>query len=107
VPYAEADVLLFPSTWEENSPFVLREAGAAGLRILASDVPGAREVAPQAAFVVDWAAALGAEVKRGQARAPPREFPTLAAHASHLLQRYAALLDAPAGGNRRVVGGVS
>ncbi|MEN9786479.1 MAG: hypothetical protein RLZZ299_1743 [Pseudomonadota bacterium] len=94
---AARDVLAFPSTWMENSPFVLREAGAAGVRILASDVPGARAVAPQARLVPPgdveaWADALVAERTRGRARVPPVGFPDMASHAADVLARYVALL---------------
>jgi glycosyltransferase involved in cell wall biosynthesis len=91
------DVLAFPSTWMENSPFVLREAGAAGIRILASDVPGARVVAPQARFVPPgdvgaWAAALSAERAAGGRRVAPARFADMASHAAEVLARYVALL---------------
>jgi glycosyltransferase involved in cell wall biosynthesis len=96
------DALVFPSIWIENSPLVLREARARGLLVLASDVPGAREVAPEASFVPPgrtgaWAAAL-----RAAAASPPRvrtpllDAPSLAGHASALLTRYESLLRAPA-----------
>lgn len=94
--YASADVLVFPSTWMENSPFVLREALAAGLRIVASDVPGAREVAPHASFVppgdvAALAAALAVEVRQAPLVQTPNPSPpaqTLAEHAHTLLQLY-------------------
>jgi glycosyltransferase involved in cell wall biosynthesis len=92
----DADVLLFPSTWDENSPLVLREATAAGLRVLASDVPGVAELVPEAARVepgdvVAWRRALATECRRGRGRAPPRRWPTMAEHAADLLGRYAGL----------------
>ena len=35
---AELDVLLVPSIWPENAPFVIREAFAAGVPVIASDI---------------------------------------------------------------------
>lgn len=101
VPWEEIDVLVFPSTWDENHPLVLVEAGALGLRVVAADVPGARAVAPGARFfapgsVPGLRAALAAEVSRGRARGPLRAAPALAVHAADLLDRYAALGPAPA-----------
>jgi len=37
------DVLVVPSIWWENAPFVIREAFAAGRAVVASDVPALRE----------------------------------------------------------------
>ena len=78
--YSEADVLVLPSTWEENSPLVAREAAAAGLRIVASDVGGIHEIAPQARRVPpgDSKALLDSlreEVRIGHARTPSRQWP--------------------------------
>jgi glycosyltransferase involved in cell wall biosynthesis len=97
---AEADVLVFPSTWEENSPLVLREAAAAGLRIVASDVPGATEVLgaePRHAVLVEPGSAaalrraLAAEVRRGQARVPPLPGGDMDSHARRILAIYGTL----------------
>lgn len=41
---AEVDVLVVPSTWHENAPFVVLEARAAGLPVLASRFGGLTEV---------------------------------------------------------------
>ena len=41
---AEIDVLVVPSTWHENAPFVVLEARAAGLPVLASRFGGLTEV---------------------------------------------------------------
>ncbi|HJN75737.1 MAG TPA: glycosyltransferase [Myxococcota bacterium] len=75
-----ADVLVVPSTWHENSPLVVREAVAAGLRVVASDVGGIAEIDPDARLVQpgDVAAlrgALLAEIATGRGRRPPREYP--------------------------------
>lgn len=39
----QADLLALPSLWSENAPFVIREAFAAGVPVLASDTPALRE----------------------------------------------------------------
>ena len=38
-----ADLLVVPSLWSENAPFVIREAFAAGRPVIASDTPALRE----------------------------------------------------------------
>ena len=45
---ARHDVLVLPSIWPENSPLVVREATAAGLRVIVGEVGGAAELAPTA-----------------------------------------------------------
>jgi glycosyltransferase involved in cell wall biosynthesis len=94
---AAHDVLLFPSTWEENSPLVLLEAGAAGVRTLSSDSAGPRFVAPRARFVPAgevpaWRSALEQEIAAGRRREAPLCPPAMQAHAGELLARYARLL---------------
>ncbi|MEZ6036993.1 MAG: glycosyltransferase family 4 protein [Planctomycetota bacterium] len=42
--FAEMDVLVVPSTWYENTPFVVLEAFAAGVPVIASDLGGLSEV---------------------------------------------------------------
>ena len=42
--FASMDALVVPSTWYENTPFVVLEAFAAGVPVLASDLGGLREV---------------------------------------------------------------
>jgi hypothetical protein len=42
--FAEMDVLVVPSTWYENTPFVVLEAFAAGVPVFASDLGGLSEV---------------------------------------------------------------
>lgn len=87
------DVLLFPSTWEENSPLVAMEASAAGIVLLASDVPGVRHTAPRATRLpvgdrAAWSLAIDAEIRAGRRRVAPVTFPTMHAHAGELLARY-------------------
>ncbi len=78
--YGQADVLVVPSTWEENSPLVVREAAAAGLRIVASRVGGLPELVPGARWVPpgDIEAlreALQEEARKGRGRTPCRSWP--------------------------------
>ena len=78
--YAEADVLVLPSTWEENSPLVAREAAAAGLRVVASAVGGIKEIVPNARMVPPGdvqalKAALLLERQKGRGRNPARSWP--------------------------------
>ncbi|MCB9780174.1 MAG: glycosyltransferase [Alphaproteobacteria bacterium] len=87
---ADHDVLVLPSTWPENSPLVVREALAAGLRVVLPAVGGATELDPTAPAVGpddDEAllAALHAELKRGRGRVPPARWPTPADHAATLV----------------------
>jgi glycosyltransferase involved in cell wall biosynthesis len=42
--FADMDILVVPSTWYENTPFVVLEAFAAGVPVLASDLGGLTEV---------------------------------------------------------------
>ena len=42
--FAAMDLLVVPSTWYENTPFVVLEAFAAGVPVLASDLGGLREI---------------------------------------------------------------
>lgn len=85
------DVLVLPSTWPENSPLVIREATAAGLRTIASARGGAAELDPQLRSVdpdggVDaLTAALVAEVADGRGRRAPLEWPSAADHAAALV----------------------
>jgi glycosyltransferase involved in cell wall biosynthesis len=91
------DVLVFPSTWDENAPLVLREACAAGLGIVASDVPGARAHAPHAVFVPPGdpsalSEALARAARAPRVRMPAPVVPSLDAHVDALLARYGALV---------------
>jgi len=90
---ARHDVLVLPSIWPENSPLVVREATAAGLRVVASKHGGAAELAPSAALVPpgDVAAlttALEAEVARGRTRNAPQIWQTPREHAEWLLKHH-------------------
>jgi glycosyltransferase involved in cell wall biosynthesis len=42
--FAGMDALVVPSTWYENTPFVVLEAFAAGVPVLASDLGGLTEI---------------------------------------------------------------
>lgn len=91
--YAEHDVLLIPSTWEENSPLVALEGRAAGLVRVVSNVGGLPEVAPDAVWVppgdvAGWAAAMVAEARRGRRRVPAVAPIGLSEHADWLVRRY-------------------
>ena len=92
---AAADVLVIPSTWEENSPLVLREAQAAGLRVIASKIGGIPELSTTARWVSpddDGAllSALQAESRLGRRRLAPRSYANPNEHAAGLLRRYRA-----------------
>ncbi len=91
-----SDVLLFPSRWIENSPFVLREATAAGLRVISSAGPATDELAPAArrvhgAAVEGWERAMREEVAVGRGRLLPRPWPSMTDHAQAMVERYRAL----------------
>ena len=66
--FAELDVLVVPSTWYENTPFVVLEAFAAGVPVIASDLGGLREVVQPdvngALFRAGDALALRATIER-------------------------------------------
>lgn len=99
---AAHDVLVLPSTWPENSPLVVREASAAGLRLVLPLAGGAGELAPQARLVPagdDEAllAALHQEVRAGRGRVPPLAWPDPHAHALALSRE----VYAPVAGRQR------
>jgi glycosyltransferase involved in cell wall biosynthesis len=82
-------VLVVPSLWRENTPFVCLEGRAAGLPIVASDLPGMAEAVPtgrgrmfRAGSSTDLARVLGdtvAEVRQRGGRLPPdRSIPDVA-----------------------------
>jgi len=83
------DLLVLPSTWQENSPLIVREATAAGLRIIASDAGGISELAPNAVFTAagseaDLFCAMSAQVEIGRGRVPCSQWQTADEHASWL-----------------------
>ncbi len=86
------DVLVLPSTWPENSPLIVREATAAGLRVVASAAGGSRELDPSLRALPPGApigaitAALAAEIAVGRGRRAPLSWPTPAAHAARLVR---------------------
>lgn len=95
--WAETDILLFPSLWEENSPSVLREAAAAGIPILSSDLQGAREICTEATFIapndgIAWEKALRMETQRGRRRCVPQQFPNIQMHARQVIRCYEDIL---------------
>jgi len=95
--YGEADVLVLPSTWEENSPLVLREGLAAGLPVIASRVGGLEEIAPNARFVApnlptELRRALEAEIQQGRHRWEPRSWP-MSPHTKALQKHYSELIQ--------------
>ncbi len=93
----DADVLVVPSLWEENSPLVVREATAAGLRICASERGGIGELDPDARLFEPSAPgallmALAAELRAGRGRRPPIRWEQPAEHAGRLLSWYHRLV---------------
>jgi glycosyltransferase involved in cell wall biosynthesis len=66
--YASLDALVVPSTWYENTPFVVLEAFAAGVPVIASDLGGLSEVVRHEQdgllFRAGDAAALRAAIER-------------------------------------------
>ena len=94
--FADADVLVVPSSWPENSPLVVREALATGLHVIATDHGGVRELDPEASTVPpgDRAALVAALVAAGQAPLPPRPRRTwpMEQHLEELEAHYRAAL---------------
>ncbi len=93
-----ADVLVLPSIWEENSPLVVREARAAGLRVLSSCRGGVSEIAPEARWFEperprDLLEALAAEVRVGRSRNTTDPGITPKAHVAELLAWYGRCLE--------------
>lgn len=91
---AQADVLVLPSLWPENSPLVVREAVARGLRVVVSDHGGASELDPDAQRVPPGdrgalRAALMQQVALGRGRRAPRSWP-MDAHVDALDAHYDA-----------------
>jgi len=95
--YGAADVLVLPSTWEENSPLVLREALAAGLPVIASNVGGIPELAPKARLVPPDAPqalqkAIQMEIDRGRHRNPTQNW-SMKDHTKALQRHYCAAME--------------
>ncbi|MDP6933769.1 MAG: glycosyltransferase, partial [Myxococcota bacterium] len=91
------DVLVLPSTWPENSPLVVREATAAGLRVVASRHGGTRELDPEARLVAagDVEAlhrALVSELEQGRERRCPLSWTAPMTHAEALISEVYAPL---------------
>ncbi len=65
---SDVDALVVPSVWIENAPFVIREAFAAGLPVLASDLGGMAEMVRHEEngllFAPGSATALAAQIQR-------------------------------------------
>ena len=65
---AEIDVLVVPSVWIENAPFIIREAFACGVPVLASDLGGMAEMVRHdrngLLFAPGDADALAAQIRR-------------------------------------------
>lgn len=66
--FAAMDVLVVPSTWYENTPFVVLEAFAAGVPVIASDLGGLSEIVRDGdnglLFAAGDSAALAAAIRR-------------------------------------------
>lgn len=95
--WAETDILLFPSLWEENSPSVLREAAAAGIPILSSDLKAVREICTEATLIAPndshrWGQALLSEIQGGRRRCIPQQFPNIQMHAKQVIRCYEDIL---------------
>jgi len=87
---AAHDVLVLPSLWPENSPLIVREAAAAGLPVIVSDVGGAAELAPAArrvrpGDVEGLTQALAREVEAGRRRLTPARWPRPNEHGERLV----------------------
>jgi glycosyltransferase involved in cell wall biosynthesis len=106
---AEADVLVVPSVWYENSPLTLHEAFLAGLPVIASDHGGLREFVQHEVnglrFKPGSVRALRAAITRlidepellGRLRAKRTHVMSIADHAQALDAIYAAATAASAG----------
>jgi GT2 family glycosyltransferase/glycosyltransferase involved in cell wall biosynthesis len=103
---ADADVLVVPSTWIENAPFIIREAFASGLPVIASRLGGMAEMVRDEVdgllFDAGDARSLTAAFRRfldepsllGRLRAGIRPVFTIDEDAEQLHPRYAELASA-------------
>ena len=87
-----SDLLVVPSIWEENSPLVVREALAAGLRVVASDRGGIAEIDPRiqcfpSGDLDALRELLRAQSTQGRGRWRPRDF-SMSAHLQALEEVY-------------------
>ncbi len=78
---AAHDVLVLPSLWPENSPLIVREATAIGLRVIVSRYGGAAELDPLARVVAPDLPdalyhAMRAECATGRGRRAPLSWPS-------------------------------
>jgi glycosyltransferase involved in cell wall biosynthesis len=97
---AEIDVLIAPSLWHENAPFVVLEALAGGVPVIGADVGGIAEVLRpgldgllfRRGDVADLARSLRQAVERPLPPPPARSFPTTRDNAAFLLGRYGQAL---------------
>lgn len=87
--FADMDALVTPSTWYENTPFVVLEALAAGVPVIASDLGGLSELVRDgdngALFAPGDAASLAAAIERIATRShwfEPAAFRTAPSNAS-------------------------
>jgi glycosyltransferase involved in cell wall biosynthesis len=66
--FADMDVLVVPSTWYENTPFVMLEAFAAGVPVIASNLGGLSEIVEEnvngTVFAANDAKALQTSIER-------------------------------------------
>jgi len=93
---AEIDVLIAPSLWHENAPFVVLEALAGGVPVIGSDVGGIAEVLRpgldghlfRRGDAEDLGRALARAVTSPLPAPPERAFPTTRDNATVLLGRY-------------------
>lgn len=66
--FAAMDVLVVPSIWIENAPFVIREAFVAGVPVVASDLGGMRDLVTEEASGLLFRAGDAAELGRALRR---------------------------------------
>ncbi len=100
---ADADLLVVPSTWIENAPFIIREAFASGLPVVTSRLGGMAEMVRDGVdgllFEAGDASSLAASIRRfiddpnllGRLRAGIQPMLTIDEDAARLHARFAAL----------------